>query len=139
MAEGEAWKKPCPAQSLTMLSISKRHQRYDNALFPLAVHSRTAMASITIITLSLLMLGILASSNLTDQYRLCKTEADIAHLIETEALIRIDAQSTDGAMHPSWPAMLSTVATSIYSLITMRAKHPRFPWVLLVLPVQGVV
>jgi hypothetical protein len=59
----------------------------------------------------------ISATNLTEQYQLCKTDAEIEALQITRNLTRVDARPVHGALHPSWPETLVTVIFSMYGLI----------------------
>jgi len=63
-----------------------------------------------------------SATNLTEQYHLCKTDAEIETLRLKSDLIRVDAIPTHAALHPSWPETLVTLGLSIYTIITAGSK-----------------
>ncbi|KAE9368925.1 hypothetical protein N431DRAFT_470603 [Stipitochalara longipes BDJ] len=65
---------------------------------------------------------IASATNLTEQYHLCKTDAEIETLRLKSNLIRVDATPTHAALHPNWPETLVTLGISIYSIITASSK-----------------
>lgn len=62
------------------------------------------------------------ATNLTEQYHLCKTDAQIEALRLMHDLIRVDATPTHAALHPSWPETLITHGINVYSIVTIASK-----------------
>lgn len=64
---------------------------------------------------------------MTDQYVLCKTQAEIDAIQQTNDLIRVNATATRAALHPSWPQTLVSLAICAYTLATARSIRGRIP------------
>ena len=94
-----------------MLPFSKRHSSRHQI-------PRLAVAALTILNL----FTCVSATNLTEQYQLCKTDAEIEALQRTRDLIRVDAKPTHGALQPAWPETLITIVTSIYSIAAFSSK-----------------
>jgi hypothetical protein len=58
-----------------------------------------------------------SGTNLTEHWQLCKTNEEIDNLQQSLNLIRVESVPTHGALQPSWPETLITLAISVYAII----------------------
>lgn len=56
-------------------------------------------------------------TNVTEHWQLCKTDEEISNLQQSLDLTRVESKPTHGALQPSWPETLITLAISVYAII----------------------
>lgn len=103
--------------SITSLLQNKKYNWNLQTMNYLQIYSplHQSLQLATIVTILALFTPI-SATNLTEQYRLCKTQAEIEGLQTTHNLTRVDAHPVHGALQPSWPETVVTVIFSIYGL-----------------------